>query len=128
MSTWLARLRTLDPETHLSTNGANRANVTPLPSTIGTIGAIAMRVGSETNPAIGAIGTIGTRVGSAKPIPAGGLFLCPGCRRALPASRRHDPDFTICVCCKLERLGRTTSTVRGTAAASPRDGGTRGEN
>jgi hypothetical protein len=31
---------------------------------------------------------------------------CPGCGRQLPAARRGDRDFTVCVCCKLAAIER----------------------
>jgi hypothetical protein len=33
-------------------------------------------------------------------------FPCPGCGRALPVARSRDPDFTVCVCCKLDEIER----------------------
>jgi hypothetical protein len=44
-------------------------------------------------------GTVGGRAA----VPAQ-TFPCPGCGRPLPASRRRDRDFTVCVCCKLDAI------------------------
>jgi hypothetical protein len=33
-------------------------------------------------------------------------FPRPGCGRALPVARSRDPDFTVCVCCKLDEIER----------------------
>ena len=41
------------------------------------------------------------------PTPGARTFPCPGCGRALPAVRRTDRDFTVCVCCKLDRIERS---------------------
>jgi 5-methylcytosine-specific restriction endonuclease McrA len=38
--------------------------------------------------------------------PGAGTFPCPGCGRALPAVRRTDRDFTVCVCCKLDAISK----------------------
>jgi hypothetical protein len=42
---------------------------------------------------------------SASPAPTP-TFPCPRCRRPLPAARRQDRDFTVCVCCKLDVIER----------------------
>jgi hypothetical protein len=46
-------------------------------------------------------GAVGGRTGVTAP-----TFPCPGCGRPLPAARRRDRDFTVCVCCKLDAIER----------------------
>jgi hypothetical protein len=45
---------------------------------------------------------------------------CPGCGRALPAARRTDRDFTVCVCCKLDAPG--VRVAHGTSGNGGPDG------
>jgi hypothetical protein len=41
----------------------------------------------------------------ARPVAAAAATIpCPRCGRRLPAIRATDPDFTMCVCCKLDRI------------------------
>lgn len=44
---------------------------------------------------------------------------CPGCGRALPVGRRTDPDFTVCVCCKIDTIDALP--VAPVAARPPSD-------
>ena len=79
---------------------------------------------TDLKPAIVAALVGGGRV-ARQPGPAAGTFPCPGCRQPLPVSRRSDADFTVCVCCKLDRIAQaharretTPPTARPTGGAT----------
>jgi hypothetical protein len=56
-------------------------------------------------------------------VPVARTFPCPGCRRALPISRQQDRDFTVCVCCKLDRIGQVLTRRETTPPTAGPPGG-----